>query len=122
MSEKSIIVYFNSPEQAHKALEQMKSEFAVVDSRIDRFDGFPGEGSDPNNAVIGSFPGLSSLTLGGQFGRDESVLAAASVSASGMSSGGPENRVTGTDIILTAIVNERNGERAMQIARDFGAL
>jgi hypothetical protein len=122
MPEKSIIVYFNSPEQASKALEKMKSEFEVIESAIDRFDGYPGDGADPLNPITGDIPSLSSLTLGGDFGRDAGILAAANTSASGMSSGGAGNRVSGVDIILTAIVQEENGEKAMKIAKDCGAL
>jgi hypothetical protein len=122
MPEKPIIVYFNSPEQASKALEKMKSEFEVIESAIDRFDGYPGEGADPLNPITGNIPSLSSLTLGGTFGVDTGILAAASTSASGMSSGGAGNRVSGVDIILTAIVQEEDGEKAMKIAKDCGAL
>lgn len=122
MAEKPIIVYFNTPEQANEALARMKSEFEVIESAIDRFDGYPGEGYDPNNPITGDIPSLGSITLNGNFGRDAGILAAASADASGMSSGGPENRVSGVDIILTAIVQEENGDRAMQIARECGAL
>ncbi len=122
MPEKPIIVYFNSPEQASKALDLMKSEFEVIESAIDRFDGYPGDGADPLNPITGDIPSLGSLTLGGNFGRDAGILAAASTSASGISSGGAGNMVSGVDIILTAIVQEENGEKAMQIAKDCGAL
>ncbi|QMV39837.1 hypothetical protein [Cohnella cholangitidis] len=122
MPEKPVIVYFNSPDQANKALEKMKSEFEVIESAIDRFDGYPGEGYNPNNPITGDIPSLGSLTLGGNFGRDAGILAASSVSASGYSSGGPGNMISGVDIILTAIVQEQDGERAMEIARECGAL
>ena len=120
MTEKLIIVYFKSPEQAKKALNQMKSEFEVIESEIDRFDGYLGSGYDPNNIITGEIPSLSSITLNGNFGRDSGILAAASTSASGMSSGG--NLASGFDIILTAIVDKNNGERAMQIAKECGCL
>lgn len=120
MTEKPIIVYFKSPEQAEKALDQMKSEFEVIDSEIDRFDGYPGSGYDPNNPITGDIPSLGSITLNGNFGRNAGILAAASTSASGMSSA--EDMVSGFDIILTAIVDEKNGDRAMQIAQECGCL
>lgn len=123
MPEKPIIVYFKSPEQADQALEKMKSEFEVIEASIDRFDGYPGNGADPDNPITGDIPSLGSLTLGGDFNnRDAGILAASSVSASGMSSGGPGNMVSGVNIILTAIVQEENGEKAMKIAQDCGAL
>jgi hypothetical protein len=122
MPEKPIIAYFNSPDQANKALEKMKSEFEVIEASIDRFDGYPGNGADPDNPITGDIPSLGSLTLGGDFNRDAGILAATSVSASGISSGGPGNRVSGVDVILTAIVQEENGEQAMKIVQDCGAL
>ncbi len=120
MAEKPVMVYFKTPEQARKALDQMKSEFGVIESEIDRFDGYPGGGYDPNNPITGDIPSLGSITLNGNFGRDSGILAAASASASGMSSGG--NMVSGFDILLTAIVDEKNGDRAMQIAQECGCL
>ncbi|NEZ42809.1 hypothetical protein [Paenibacillus alvei] len=120
MTEKPIIVYFKSPEQAKKALDQMKSEFEIIESQIVRFDGYPGSGYDPNNPITGDIPSLGSITLNGNFGRDSGILAATSTSASGMSSGG--TRVSGFDIILTAIVDKNNGDRAMQIAKECGCL
>jgi len=122
MTEKPIIVYFKSPDQAKKALDRMKSEFEVIESEIDRFDGYPGTGYDPNNPITGDIPSLGSITLNGNFGRNSGILAAASTSASGMSSGGSGNMVSGYDIILTAIVSEENGDRAMQIAKECGCL
>ncbi|GGG13174.1 hypothetical protein [Paenibacillus abyssi] len=123
MAEKNILAFFNSPEQAEQALSIMKN-LSLVDSSIDRFDGYPGEGSDHiQNPITGNFQGLGYLTLGGDFpDRDEGILAAASVSASGMSSGGSDNETTGKDILLTVVVEEKDFEQAMQIVRDAGAL
>jgi hypothetical protein len=122
MSEKSILAYFNTPEQAQQALEKLK-QLQLVDSAIDRFDGYPGEGVDIDNAVNGDIPSLGALTLGGNFeSRDAGILAAASVSASGYSSGGPDNRVSGRDILLTAIVQEEDYEQAKSIVQQSGAL
>ncbi len=121
MPEKPIIVYFRSAEQANEALNKMKREFEVIEASIDQFDGYPGNGHDPGNPITGHIPSLGSLTLGGDFNRDAGILAATSVSASGLSSGEPGNMVSGVNIILTAIVQEENGEQAMQIAQDCGA-
>jgi len=123
MTERSILVYFNSPDQAEEALNKLKS-IRIIESSIDRFDGYPGDGIDHiDNPITSDFPGLGYLTLGGEFSeRDAAILAAASVSASGMSSGGLENRVTGRDILLTLIVEEEDLEQAMQAVRDAGAL
>lgn len=123
MAEKNILAYFKSPEQAKKALEQMNS-LKVVDSSIDRFDGYPGDGLEHiENPITSDFPGLGYLTLGGDFSdRNAGVLAAASVSASGMSSGGKDNEVTGRDILLTVVIEEEDFDRAMAIVQKEGAL
>jgi len=123
MAERSILAYFNTPDQAHKALAQLK-QLNLIDSRIDRFDGIPGDGIDQMmNPVRGEFDSLNELTQNGEFeNRGAGVLSATSVSASGYSSGGIENRVTGRDILLTAIVGEQDYERARSIVQEAGAL
>ncbi len=123
MAEKSILAYFNSPEQAQEALEQLK-QLRLIDSKIDRFDGIPGDGVDNiMNPVNGDFGSLGELTLNGEIETQSAgILTAASVSASGFSSGGPDNRVSGRDILLTAIVDEQDYERAQHIIRQAGAL
>lgn len=104
-------------------MEQLKS-LQIVDSAIDRIDGFPGDGSDRiENPVTGDFPGLGYLTLGGDFSdRNAGILAASSVSASGLSSGGQENRVSGRDILLTVVVQESDYEQALRIVEKEGAM
>lgn len=126
MSERTVFAYFNTPDQAKEALEQLRS-LKLVDYAIERIDGYPGSGVqslDKLGATIsGDFPGLGALTLGGDFDSpDAGILAASSVSASGYSSGGPENRVSGRDIMLVAIVEEEDYEQADQIVRAAGAL
>jgi hypothetical protein len=123
MTEKNILAFFKSPEQAEKALQQIKS-LKVVDSSIDRFDAYPGDGIDRiENPLTSDFPSLGSLTLGGGLsGPDAGILAAASVSASGMSSGGNDNEVTGRDILLTIVVEEEDFDKAMAIVQNEGAL
>ncbi|MFB9329557.1 hypothetical protein ACFFSY_26770 [Paenibacillus aurantiacus] len=123
MAEKAFLAYFNRPDQAEAALTNMK-DITVIASAIDRFDGYPGGGvSNTINPYAGDFQGLGRLTLNGDFDNpDAGVLAAASVSASGMSSGGPENRVSGRDILLTVIVDAEDAERVAQILEDCGAL
>jgi hypothetical protein len=123
MSEKSILAYFNTPEQAQQALEQLQS-LPLIDCEINRFDGMPGDGLDEStNIATGDTPGLGTLTLGGTFENpDAGILAATNVSASGYSSGSPDNRVSGRDILLTAIVEDVDYDRAQEIVRQFGAL
>jgi len=123
MTERSILAYFNTPDQAERALEQLKT-LKLVDSRIERFDGMPGEGVDQiMNPITSNFGSLGDLTSAGQFVSSGSgILAAANVSASGYSSGGPGNQVTGRDILLTAVIEEQDFEQAQQIVQDAGAL
>jgi hypothetical protein len=120
MAEKNILAFFKSPEEAEKALQQMQS-LNVVDSSVRRVDGYPGDGASVNNPVTGDIPSLGAMTLSGDFDRNAGILAAASVSASGMSSGGPDNVVTGKDVLLTVVVQEQDHDRALQIVRDAGA-
>lgn len=126
MADRAVLAYFNTPDQAKRALEELKS-LRLNEHGIDRFDGYPGAGMEHldqlGNTIAGTFRGLGFITLGGDFDNpDAGVLAAASVSASGMSSGGPDNRVTGRDILLTAIVDEEDYDQAVEICRQAGAL
>jgi len=123
MKEKAILAYFNTPEQAEQALEKLKS-LQLIDSSIDRFDGYPGDGVEGiMNPISGDFRSLGDLSLGGDFiDRNAGILAAASVSASGMSSGGEENMVSGRDILLTAVVAEEDFDKAQAIVDEAGAL
>lgn len=123
MAEKSILAYFKTPDQAQKALEQLK-KLRLIDAKIDRFDGMPGDGVERIMSPLnGDFDSLGELTLDGEIeNRSAGILSAASVSASGYSSGGPDNRVTGRDILLTAIVDEQDYEKAQEIVRQAGAL
>ncbi|TJY42921.1 hypothetical protein E5161_08800 [Cohnella pontilimi] len=123
MAERSILAYFNTPDEAQKALEQLK-KLKLADSSIDRFDGMPGDGLDVvTNPLTGEFRRLGNLTMHGDFkDQDVGILVAANVSASGMSSNGPENVVTGRDILLTAVVDEADYEKALDIVKKAGAL
>ncbi|MBB3114252.1 hypothetical protein FHS18_006372 [Paenibacillus phyllosphaerae] len=123
MKERSLLAYFNTEDQAQHALKEMKG-LRIIASRIDRFDGFAGNGSDRiRNPITGDIPGLGYLTLNGDFDdRDAAILAATHVSASGLSSGGRDNQVTGRDILLTVVIEESDLEMAAHIAQENGAL
>jgi len=124
MTERSLLAYFSTPDEAERALERLKT-LKLVDSRIERFDGVPGDGVERTmNPIAGGFGSLGNLTLGGQFASPGAgILSAAGVSASGYSSGGgPGNRVSGQDVLLTAIVEEQDFDRARRIVQEAGAL
>jgi hypothetical protein len=125
MSERNILAYFHSPEQAEGVASKLKA-LRVADMRIDRISPYPTTsdmGVDHRlNPINGDFPGLGSLTLNTDFGsRDAAILAAASPAASGMSDGGAEF-VTGRDILLTAVVNEDVYEQAMRVIEQSGGM
>ncbi|SFJ73565.1 hypothetical protein SAMN02799624_05734 [Paenibacillus sp. UNC496MF] len=126
MAERSVFAYFNTPDQAKEAVERLKP-LKLVDYAIERIDGYAGPGYQSldrlGGTITGDFKGLGNLTLGGDFDSlDAGILAAASVSASGYGSGGPDNRVTGRDIMLVAIVEEADYEEADRIVRESGAM
>jgi hypothetical protein len=123
MAEKNILAFFNSPEQAKDALQQLKG-LNLIDTSIDRVNAYPGSGSDHvTNPITGNIPSLGYLTLGGDFNdRNAGILAATSVSASGMSAGGPDNKVTGINTVLTIVVDEADFEQALKTVQNAGAL
>ncbi|MFF2889814.1 hypothetical protein [Paenibacillus sp. NPDC057967] len=123
MAEKNILAYFYSPEQAEKALQRIQG-LRLVDSSIDRFDGHSGDGVDRiMNPITSYFDSLASLTLGGDFpDPDAGILASASVSASGMSSGGEDNETSGRNILLTIVIEADDFDKAMAIVQEEGAL
>ena len=118
-----MLAYFKSEEEAKAALERM-SGLRIADSSIRRVDRYPGGGMhDIMNPISADFPGLGYLVYGTDFTNSSAgILAAADVSASGLSSGGPDNRVTGRDVLLTVVVDERDYEQAVRIAMDGGAM
>ena len=120
--ETNLLAFFHSPEQAEQALKLLDPN-NVIASSIDDIDGYPGNGNvETSNPLTGNFPGLGYLTLGGDFEHDAGVLAVASVSASGMSAGGQDNRVTGRNMVLTVVVKDEYAEEAARILEDAGAL
>lgn len=119
MPEKNILAYFNTPEQAKQVAAKLQG-LQVVDMSIDRFSRYPGEGS--NEPILNSaMSSLASVTLDGTFNRDAAVLAAADVSASGMSDGGGGGP-TGKDILLTVVVDESSHHDALAIIEQAGGL
>lgn len=122
MTEKNILAYFHSYEEAKGAEAKLKA-LRIDEMRVDHVGRFPGEGSDHiENPVNSDFDGLGNLTLGGDFADPgASVLAAADVSASGMSSGG-EDDTMGRNYLLTAVVDENVHHQAMRVVRNCGGL
>lgn len=121
MKEKSILAYFKTPEQAKKAIKQLES-LGVVQSDIDRFSKYPGEGyQEFTNPITGKIPSLAKMTLDSDVGgHNAGILAASDVSASGLSDGG-QGGPTGHDILLTVVVDEEKFHQALDIVQSSGA-
>lgn len=122
MSEKNILAYFHSPKQAEQALQQMKG-LQIIDSQIDQISRFIGEGIDHiMNPITGDFQGLGQLTQDANFtSKNAAILAAADVTASGMSDGG-QDAVTGRNILLTVVIEESDFDAAMDIVKQHGGM
>ncbi|MCM3784500.1 hypothetical protein M3231_16070 [Neobacillus mesonae] len=120
MTDKNILAYFNSPDQAQQVAAKLKS-LMIQDISIDRFSRYPGEGS--NEVILnGAMDSLASVTQDGTFTNSSSgILAAADPSASGMSDGGAGGP-TGKDILLTVVVDESSHHEALRIIEESGGL
>jgi hypothetical protein len=122
MSEKNILAYFKSPEEAEGARQKLQS-LRVIDSSVERIDTYPGDGIDRiMNPVTGDFDGLGSLTLKGDFtNKSAQILTAASPDASGMGVRGDE-AAAGRDVLLTAVVPEEVYEQCIKVIQEAGGL
>ncbi|GIP42058.1 hypothetical protein J45TS6_05170 [Paenibacillus sp. J45TS6] len=117
MTEKNILAYFNTPEQAQSVAAKLQG-LKVEHMSIDRFSRYAGEGS--NDPILTStMSSLASVTQDGTFTKDAGVLAAADVTASGMSDGGGGGP-TGKDILLTVVVDESSHHEALAIIEQSG--
>ncbi|MGE5701941.1 MAG: hypothetical protein ACM32O_05390 [Clostridia bacterium] len=120
MDERNILAGFYTEEDATKAARLLKEAgFSTV--QVDRIGDYPGEGVEGiTNLISGEIPSLGSITLGAAFpsGRDASVLAAASPSASGMADGNPFEQ--DRSVLLTAVVPESRGDEAVAMIRSCG--
>lgn len=121
MSEKNILSYFKSPEEAGKVADQIKS-LGVNNIQIDRFGKYPLGSSDQlTNPLTGETPSQATLTLGTSGGRDTGVIASSDVSASGMSDGS-QNVISGRNILLATIVDQSAFDKAIQFIKDADGL
>lgn len=125
MSERAILAYFHSPEQAEGVASKLRA-LRVDTIQIDRISHYPSD-SDMGvervmNPINGDIPSLASLTFNADFNsRDASIMASADPIAYSMSGGGGD-RVTGRDILLTAVVDEQVYEQALRVCEQSGGL
>ncbi|WP_202079953.1 hypothetical protein [Caldalkalibacillus salinus] len=117
--EKAIIAGFRTMEQAEKAKQEL-SQLGVIDQRVDRMSLYTVTEFEkrPENPITGDYPGLANATFDQEMGRDQSVLANVQPSASGLSDGNPSD--VGLDVVLSAVVSEKNFHRAQEIVRECG--
>lgn len=122
MTDKNILAYFQSPEEAEQALQQMQG-LSLIDTQIERISRFPGGGVDHiMNPITSDFQGIGQLTQDADFtDKNAAILAAADVTASGLSDGG-QHAVDGRDILLTVVVTEQDYDTAMEAVRQHGGL
>ncbi|WCN39392.1 hypothetical protein [Aneurinibacillus uraniidurans] len=122
MSEKNILAYFKSPEEAEKAKAELET-LGTIAMQIDRISPFPGDGVERvMNPITGNMSSLADVTLGADVtNRNAGVLLAADVGASGMSDGGQDDTI-GRDILLTVVVEESKHHAALQIVEKNGGI
>ncbi len=121
MTEKNILAYFHTPEQAEGAANKLRA-LRAVDVQVERFSRYPGEGVEQvMNPLTGDFASLGNLTLDASFSSSAGILAAADVSASGMSDGG-QGGPTGRDVLLAAVVDESVHHQALRVVEEAGGM
>jgi hypothetical protein len=120
MTEKNILAYFKTPEEAEGIASKLKA-LRAIDISIDRISEYPGEGVERTmNPITGDIESLGDLTLNADFSnKSAAILAAADVDASGMSDGG-QGGPSGRDILLTAVVEEQIFDKALKLVKDGG--
>lgn len=118
MSERYILAYFKSPEEAEGVSRKLKA-LRVIELSIDRFSRYGGTSfSSGVNAVTGNIARMDSMTAASSH---TGILAAADTSASGMSHGG-DGGPTGRDILLTVIVNSESYDQALRLIEEAGGM
>ncbi|RCX22750.1 hypothetical protein DFP94_101333 [Fontibacillus phaseoli] len=121
MSEKNILAYFKSPEEAEGVARKLNA-LRALEVSVDRFSRYAGEGYDPMNPVAGKISSLSAITQDAAITNTSAgILTAADPAASGMSHGG-QGGPTGHDILLTAVVDESIHHQALRIVEEAGGL
>ncbi|WP_150266436.1 hypothetical protein [Paenibacillus tepidiphilus] len=122
MSEKSILAYFKSPEEAEGVSRKLQA-LRVIDMSIDSFSKYPGNTQySGNNPLTGDIPSLAVMTLNSSMdSHSAGILAAADASASGMSHGG-DGGPTGRNILLTVVIDSEYHDQALRIIEEAGGL
>lgn len=117
MSERSILAYFKSPEEAEGVARKLRA-LRVIEISIDRFSRYGANLNAGINPVTGNSAMMAAFYADDPYTR---VLAASDPSASGMSHGG-DGGPTGRDILLTVIVDSASYEQALRIIEEAGGM
>ncbi|NQX44589.1 hypothetical protein HQN87_04535 [Paenibacillus tritici] len=118
MSEKSILAYFKTPEEAEGVSRKLQA-LRAEEISIDRFSRFGGAGEQSGvNPVTGNLASMDSMTA---VSDHAGILAAAHTSGSGMSHGG-DGGPTGRDILLTVIVDPAIHDQALSLIEEAGGM
>ncbi|AIQ37343.1 hypothetical protein R50345_23535 [Paenibacillus sp. FSL R5-0345] len=118
MSERSILAYFKSPEEAEGVARKLRA-LRAIEISIDRFSRYGGTSfSSGVNPVTGNVARMDSLTAER---AHTGILAAADTSASGMSHGG-DGGPTGRDILLTVILHSESYDQALRLIEEAGGM
>ena len=120
--EKAIIAGFKTWDGAKQAEEALRN-LDVIDLRIDRISEHPVTDYDTEvtTPLTGKYPGLANGVFNTSLDRDQSVLASASPSASGMSDGRGDPQM-GMDVVLTVVIPAEQYEKAKGIIEEHGGI
>jgi hypothetical protein len=120
--DKNILAYFKSPEEAEAVSAKLKA-MRVDDFKIDRISRYVGDPVDETmNPLTGNITGLGGLVMDAdETTASAGILMAADPSASGMSDGG-QGGLTGRDILLTAVIDEKIHEKVLRLVTESGGL
>lgn len=117
MSERYILAYFKSPEEAEGVARKLRA-LRVIEISIDRFSRYGANLNAGINPVTGNSAMMAAFYADDPYTR---VLSAADPSASGMSHGGAGGP-TGRDILLTVIVDSESYEQALRLIEEAGGI
>lgn len=118
MSERYILAYFKSPEEAEGVSRKLQA-LRVAELSIDRFSRYGGTSLNSGiNPVTGNIAQMASMTAVNAY---SGILEAADASASGMSHGG-NGGPTGRDILLTVIVDSESYDQALRLIEEAGGI
>ena len=118
---RNILASFRTVDEAQKAGQELNA-LGIEEMQIDRVSLYPGYNLNPySNPITAHFGSLTDLTLGSGFSnKSAEILAAADVSAHGLSDGGDMD--IDRNVLLTVVTNETLAEQAEQVIRKYNGI